>query len=145
MATEKEKTAPKAVSAKQHPWRMHVALAIIAGILLIVANSALWFNDNIFDTTTFTNTASQALLSESSRDALAGTVVNKALAGQPALQSLVAQPATNLISGLLNSDLAHTAVQRTVTKLQTTITSKNPQPIAINLVPLKTTLTKVMT
>lgn len=130
--------------AKPLGTRALVATAIGAALLILIANSAFWFNNYIFNTTNFTNTTTQALLSESSRTAIAGQVVSKALQNRPALQKAVEEPATKLISGLLDSNVAKNLVQRSVTRLQIAITSKNPQPIEINLEPVKENLTRLL-
>lgn len=121
-----------------------IATSIGAALLLLIANSAFWFNNYIFNTTNFTKVTTDALLSDSSRNAIAAVVVDEALQNRPALQKGLQEPATKLISGLLDSNAAQTVVQRTVTRLQIAITSKDPQPIELNLEPIKDTLTKLL-
>ena len=124
--------------------RITLVYAIIAALLLIIANSAFWFNRYIFNTSNFTSTTTTAVLSDSSRNAIAGEIVDQAFKNRPLVQNAVQQPATKLISGLLDSNLAHTLFERSVTRLQVAMTSKDPKPIALDLSSLKATITKVL-
>ncbi|TAK89145.1 hypothetical protein EPO04_03535 [Patescibacteria group bacterium] len=124
--------------------RVLIGTAFGASLLLLIANSALWFNNYIFNTTNFTNVTTEALLSDSSRTALATAVVDKALQNRPVAQRAIQEPATKLVAGLLDSNVAETVVERSISRLHTIITSKDPQSIEINLVPIKDTITKVL-
>lgn len=138
MATEKP--SPKQLSGLKT-----ALLALAASVLLILSNSALWFNKNIFDTNNFTNTATEALLSESSRTAIATGITDKALEGRPAIKSLVDDRAIKLISSILDTSQVRTGVDKTVRFLQTTITSQDPQPVSFDLSAAKQTISRVVT
>jgi hypothetical protein len=131
-------------STPQPHFRRYAILCGLAVPLLVIANSAIWFNNYIFNTENFTELTTQAILNDSSRDAIAGVVVDRALEQRPAVRGAIQQPATKLISGLLDSNLAHTIFERSVTRLQTAITSKNPQPVTLDLSSIKETATKVI-
>lgn len=119
-------------------------LSALAALLLIIATSALWFNQYVFDSKNFTSIATQSLLSASSRDALAAGITDRVLEERPAVRSVVGDQSTKLISGLLDTDQAQALFSRAILKLQTTITSKNPQPIELNLSGLKDTLGQIL-
>jgi hypothetical protein len=143
MATQTKNSALKVV-APLTSLRTTIIMGIIAALLFIVANSAFWFNKYIFNTQNFTNLTTEAVLSDSSRQAMATVIVEKALQNRPRLESAIEQPATKLISGLLDSDLSHTVLTKTVTRLQTIMTSANPQPVVINFEPLKDASQKIL-
>ncbi len=134
-----------APTKKSHKKRNFILSTILAALLLVVANSAIWVNRTMFDTKEFTTVTSQALLSQSSRNALAGEIVDTALQSQPAARAVVAEPATNFIAGLLNTQQAQNALNAVVGKVQILFTSKRPEPITYDLSGIKTTITKLLT
>jgi hypothetical protein len=126
-------------------FKQYLAFSIISALLLIIANSAFWFNNYIFNTANFTQLTTTALLSDSSRNAISGEIVDKALANRPAIRNAVQEPATKLIAGLLDANIAKNVLNRAVTRLQIAVTSKNPESIAIDLTSIKGTLNTVVT
>lgn len=121
-----------------------VISAIVAAFLLTIANSAIWVNQQLFNTTNFTQTAVSSVTSESSRRAIASEITDRALADYPSIKNVVDDYAINFISGLLGSDRAEKLTTRVVSKLQIILTSKRPEPIVINLEGLKTTIGKLI-
>lgn len=125
--------------------RNFVIATIVAAVLLALANSAIWVNRTVFNTQEFTQISTQALTSESSRQALAGEIVDKALENNPTVAAVVTEPATNIISGLLNSQQAKNALTKIISKVQILVTSKQPESITYDLTGIKTTVTKLLT
>lgn len=125
--------------------RNFVIATIFAAVLLLLANSAIWVNRAIFDTNEFTSISTSALTSESSRKALAGEIVDRALQNNPSVRAVVTEPATNIISGLLGSQQAETAITRVIGKVQIILTSKRPESITYDLTGIKTTVSKLLT
>ncbi len=144
MATKKpeKKTSPIVRPSLWH-WRILVPM-LVASLLFLIANSALWVNNVLFNTQKFTSVTTTALLSESSRMSIASGVVEKALADRPVAQRLVSQPATKFIAGLLDSSLAQEATEKVVTRLQTAVTTKNPQNIELDLTGVKNIASKLI-
>ncbi len=124
-------------------WRVFVPV-IVAGFFFLLANSALWVNNVLFNNEQFTQTASSALLSESSRMSIAEGVVDQALADRPVAQRLVSQPATKFVAGLLDSSLAQKATEKVVSRLQTAVTTANPQNIELDLTGIKNIASKLV-
>ncbi len=118
--------------------------AIVATLLLTVANSAIWVNQQLFNTDNFTKTAVTSVTSESSRRAIATEITDRALADYPKIKNVVDDYAINFISGLLGSDRAEKLTSRIASKLQIVLTSKRPEPIVINLEGLKDTIGKLI-
>jgi hypothetical protein len=114
-----------------------IASAIIAGLLLLIANSALWVNNTLFNTEKFTEVTKTALLSESSRTAVAGEVIDQALAEKPIVKRVAGATAVKLVAGLLDTNLAESATDLVVSKLQTTLTTKQSENIEIDLTGIK--------
>jgi hypothetical protein len=148
-APVKKVTKPVAQSApkikKNTAQRNFVLGTILAALLLVLANSAIWVNRTMFNTQTFTQVTSEALLSQSSRTALASDIVDTALQSQPAVRAAVAEPATNFIAGLLNTQQAQNALGKLVSKVQIIFTSERPEPVTYDLSGIKATITKLLT
>jgi hypothetical protein len=121
-----------------------IATAIIAGLLLVIANSAVWINQAIFNSDTFSDVTTKSLLSESSRRALAGEVVDKALATKPIIKSVVGGTATNMIAGLLASNQAQGALDKAVSGMQIFVTSKNPRNIEFDIAGIKSVISRLL-
>jgi len=122
-----------------------IAATIIAGFLLVIANSALWVNRTLFNANTFSTIAEQSLLSESSRNALASEVVNTALADRPLVKNVVGETATKLVSGLLGTNQAEAGVKKVISRIHLAITNENPQNIEFDLTGIKSVIDKLIT
>lgn len=121
-----------------------VITSILAGLLLIIVNSAIWVNTQIFNTENFTSTAVSSLSSESSRRAIGARITDEALKDRPVLKNIVGDHATNLISGLLATDQANKLLTASVSRMQVYVTSNNQQDVDIDLSGLKSILTRVV-
>src|SRR5687767_7870147 len=86
-----------------------------AGLALLLVHSAYWINHTIFDQATFTNIVTTSVTSESSRNAIAASTVDRVLADRPVAKRLAGDRLTALLSGLLGSDLGERAI-KTVTE-----------------------------
>jgi hypothetical protein len=121
-----------------------IALLILAAVMLFLAQSAFWINQTIFDKNTFTNLATTSVLSESSRDSIAGAVVDKALQDRPVAKRVAGQRIEALVSGLLGSDLATQAVSTLTNRTYAYTTSSDRQDIKIDLTGIKDPLEQVV-
>lgn len=121
-----------------------VVLLFVAAVMLFLAQSAYWVNHTVFDQANFTRITTDALLSESSRDAIATAVVNKSLENRPVIKRVVGERAVSLTSGLLGSDLSNQAVTALTNKTYAYTTASNRQDIKIDLTGIKAPLTSVI-
>lgn len=120
-----------------------IVTSLVAGLLLMIVNSAIWVNQQVFDTKNFTNTAVTAISSESSRKAIGGSITDQILRDNPVVKNIAGDQLTNLFSGLLGTDQANKLLTATVTRLQIYVTSSNQKDVDIDLSGLKDTLTRV--
>ncbi len=131
------KSAAKTDEAVKKPsrnFRRNVVITgIIAGLFIVLANSAIWVNRYLFDSNNFTNTAVSSLTSDSSRNALATEITDQALKDYPKIKSVVDDTAINFISGLLGSNRVEQILTKTVSRLQIFLTSPKREPVVINL------------
>lgn len=126
-------------------FRRNVILTgIVAGLFIVIANSAVWANRYLSDTDRFTATAVASLTSESSTDALATEIVDTALADYPTIKGLVDDTAINFISGLLGSGRMEQALTKVVGRVQIFLTSPQKPPVVINLEGAKDTVNKLI-
>lgn len=112
-------------------------LLVVAAILLFFAQSSYWVNHTVFNQASFSSITTTALLSESSRAAIATSVVDKALEDRPFVKKVAGERATSLISGLLGSDLSSQAISAVSAKTYAYVTSPNRQDIKIDLTSIK--------
>lgn len=120
-----------------------IITSIIAGILLLIVNSAIWINRQIFDENNFTTTTVTSLTSQSSRDAIAGKIVDESLKNYPSIHNAADDSLTKTISGLLDGDRVQTLLTKSVSRLHIYLTSKNQKDVVINLSGIKDTINRL--
>lgn len=133
-------SAPLAHKSQSKNWWQRARTAIIlivVGILLTITQTAWWVSHTVYDSAQFSQITATALTSESSRDATAKEIVSQSFSGRPVLQATLGKSAIKLISGLLATDQANNAIEKSTEKIQTILTSKKRDPVTFNLVPLK--------
>lgn len=119
---------------KQNVFSKGVVIScIVAGFLLLISNSALWINRQIFNTGNFSETAVSSITSQSSRDAIAAKITDETLSNHPRIQNVVDDSLVKLISGLLDGDRFETVLSKSISKLQVYLTSANQQDVVIDL------------
>jgi hypothetical protein len=120
-----------------------VWLTIAATFLLLIANSAIWVNQQIFNSDNFTETVTTSLTSESSREAIASQVTDKIFEDKPVAKRLVGNFSDKLISGLLATDQFDNVLNVAVEKLQVYATSETQEDVEIDLTGIKSVITQV--
>ncbi len=118
-------------------------LTIAASFLLTITNSAIWVNQQIFNSENFTETVTTSLTSESSRNAIASQVTERIFEDKPIAKRLVGNFSEKLISGLLATDQFENVLGVAVDKLQVYATSENQQDVEIDLTGIKSVITQV--
>lgn len=133
----------KKTDSKRSVTRMLAITSVAAALLLIITNSAIWFNKQIFNSTNFTNTAVTAITSDSSRQAIGARITDELLADRPVIKNFAGDQITNVISGLLGTDQAQRLLTATVSRLQVYVTSSDQQDVAVDLSGFKSTISQV--
>lgn len=123
--------------------KLTIILSIIAGILLVIANSGLWVNRYVFNSEAFADVVTDSLTSDSSRSAIASGVVTKAFEGRPITAKLLTNPATNLVEGMLGSNAAESGIRTVAERLNILVTSKEKKVIAFDLTGIKGVIEKI--
>lgn len=128
---------------KQFNWFLYTT-SIIAAFLLIIANSAVWANNQIFNEQNFSNTVTDSITSESSRNAIAGEITNQIFTDRPLANRIAGNFTTNTISGLLNTDQFSDLLTPAINKLQVYATSNDQENVVVNLRGIKDVVAKVV-
>ena len=81
-----------------------VFLSTISGFFLLISNTAIWLNNQVFDTTNFTNTVTTSLTSESSRNAISQNITDRIYEDRPIAKRVAGDFTTKIIGGLLATD-----------------------------------------
>lgn len=140
-----EDLRPTTVSTRTTFAKIRDAIILtLASILLLLAQSAFWLNHTIFDKASFTSITNSVLLTDSTRQAVATTIVDQAFQDKPVLKRLIGNNMSALISGLLATDIATQATSAVVDRTYIYLTSNDPQPIGFDLLPLKTPLERIV-
>ncbi len=148
MTLMKRENGMKAATAKSPKMsivkRVALFYAPVVGLLLMLLASSVWFNRYLFDTDNFTTVATAALTEDSTSKALANEVTDRLLDGRPLLKRTINDRVVGLVAALLESDLSDQVMQKSVSRLQIMLTSRDPQPVEIDLTPVKTVLVQVL-
>ena len=123
--------------------KKYVWFLVFAVVALILMNSAFWFTRNIFNPDKFASIAREGIINDSSLDALSAGITAKIFEGRPVAQNVFQDPVNKMVSGLLRSNLATQVFERTISRTQNLLTTKNPEPVEINLVPIKDAIVRI--
>lgn len=134
---------PGAKKSSKSYQKSTIWLAVLASILLIITNSAIWLNNQIFDTENFSNTATQSLTSEESRNAIATGLTDRAFEGRPVLRNVVGDVPVNIVGGLLGTDQAEKGIDKVVSKFHVMVTSEKRESISLELTGIKSVLNQL--
>lgn len=118
-------------------------LSVLAGILLVIASMGVWVNNYLFNTPNFSSVVTASLTSENSRQAIAQGITDRVFEDRPALKNAVGDTSVKIVSGLLGTTQARNGIDVVVSRLQTAVTTNNPQSVAINLSGIKNILTQL--
>lgn len=125
-------------------YRNTIILAVLAGLLLFIASSAVWVNRYIFDRQSFTQVAVTSLSSESSRNAIAAEVADRALGEAPLVQQALGGTVEKVVSGILGTDQFKTVLTKSVNAMHVYFTTENRKTIGVDLTSTKQVINTVL-
>jgi len=117
--------------------------SVFAGFLLLITNSAYWFNNQIFNKDNFTSTVTTSLTSESSRLEIAQNITSKIFTDRPIAKRIAGDFTTKIISGLLDTEQFKNVLAITVERTHAYTTSSNQEDVVIELGAVKDVLTQI--
>jgi hypothetical protein len=115
------------------------------GFCLLYAMSSLWLQRVVYAPNSLSEITAEAFMEESSRKSVANTITGKIFEDRPVLESTVGPRVSTLLAGALGSDIAANSVQNIVERFRESLVGENSALVAINLVPLKETISQVQT
>lgn len=124
-------------------YKKTILLSIFAGFFLLIANTAIWMNNQIFDTDAFTTTVTNSLTSESSRTAMAQEITDRMFEDRPIVKRIAGDFSTKLVSGLLATDQFNNLLTPAVERIHAYTTSANQETVAVDLSGIKDVITRV--
>lgn len=138
MADKKSESKKEKPSLKKVIW-----FSIAASVLLLLSNSAIWVNNQIFNTDNFTHSVTTSLTSESSRLAISQQITDKMFADRPVAKRIAGDFSVKIISGLLDTDQFEKVLTTAVERMQIYVTSNNQETVDIDLRGVKDIITKL--
>lgn len=116
-----------------HTWPRWVyrTLIVIATVLLVVANVAVWVNLSFVDTSRFVDTTVGLLQQESMRHAIAQKSVDALLADRPDVPTVAANAAVNGVTTLLDTAALQDALHTVASQLQPMVVTGERPTITI--------------
>lgn len=133
----------KKAESKRSVTKLLVITSVISMVLLLITNSAIWFNSQIFNSSNFTSTAVTAITSDSSRQAIGARITDELLADRPVIKNFAGDQITNVIAGLLGTDQAERLLTSAVSRMQIYVTSNDQQDVALDLSGIKNTISQL--
>lgn len=116
-------------------------VAIVLSFIVLL--SAIWLQRIFYSPDRLSDITTEVLQEQSSRDAISGAVVSRLFEERPLLAATAGPRLVPVISGLLDSDILANSINRTVERIRLALTSDEAENIAINLVPVKSTISTV--
>lgn len=132
------------MATKEKNWKkLTIISSIVLSLLLLVANSGYWVNKYVFDANNFAAIATSSLTSQSSRAAIANGIVARAFEAKPVAAKILSEPVSNLVEGLLGTNLSEKAVYSVSEKVNIMVTSKEKRVISFDLTGVKSVLERI--
>jgi energy-converting hydrogenase Eha subunit E len=144
MRTADKKSKYGAVGSK-NPLKKIVLLTVFSGVLLLITNSAIWLNKQIFDAEKFTQIVTTSINSESSRTAIAQNITDDIFVDRPISKRIAGDFSVKIISGLLNTSQFNNVLNAAIQQMHVYATSNNQADVVIELGAVKDILLQLAT
>jgi hypothetical protein len=139
--------AKKQSTNNKNMFKIFTNALLLSGVFvgLLLLQSAVWAGRAFFDTKTFSNTVTNSLTSQSSRDAIAAELVNKAFEDRPIARRVIGPKLTSGVSSLLDSSIAENSIRTISDRMQSYLSAsdQNQKTVAIDVTGLKTVIQTV--
>jgi hypothetical protein len=109
-------------------------LGIIVSVFLIwVFIFSIWYSGSINNRTKFVNKTTKVLETETVRTAISNEIIEIVKEKRPLVGTLTAPVLSNIITGVLDTNLFDTIYKRIAGELHLQLTTKNPRPLQIDV------------
>ena len=123
----------------------NVLFAAVFVFMIMVGHTAYWLHNTIYDTERFTAISTEAIRQESSRQSIGTAIVDRALANRPLVRQTAGPRLSQMIAGLLGTDLATSATSKLVERSHLLVTTPQREPITFDTTTLKTQIVRLQT
>lgn len=120
-----------------------VALFGSIGIALIVSLSSLWLSRVFFSKDTLSEITTTALAEQSSRDSIGSAVADSVFEDSAVLRQVAGPRLASLVSSILGTDLASSAVDEFVERVRVALTTSEDETVTVNFKGLKDTIAQI--
>lgn len=122
---------------KKHRLLFRLVYFAVIVWLILGAMTAFWLQRQFFDTQRFSDTATVALTSQSSRESIAAAVTERALENNAIVRVTVGTQVEGIVANALQTDVAQNTIRNTVERLQLLVTTPRQDPLIIDLTSVK--------
>lgn len=113
-------------------------LGMVISVLFVwVFIFSIWYSNNITNRNNFVNKTTEVLQTEVVRDAIANEIIDIVKQKRPLIGTLSASVLSNVITGVLDTNLFATIYSRLAGELHLQLTTKNPRPLEIDVTQTK--------
>jgi hypothetical protein len=126
--------------------RNYAPWVIAAAVLLLVVSSISFFiTTNIFDSSTFSAKATEAITSETSVNAISSEITTELLEDRSFVaKRILNEPVQSIVASILTSDASETVIQETTYSINQFLTTRDFEPITISIVEITNTLDNIV-
>lgn len=121
----------------------NILLSAVFVLAIMIAHTAYWLHHTIYDTKRFTAIASEAIGHESSRQSIGTAIVDRALAERPLVRQTAGPRLSQMIAGLLGTDLATNATRTLIERSHLLVTTPQREPVTFDTTTLKTQIVRL--
>jgi len=120
-------------------------LGIISSVIFIwVFLFSIWYSNTILNQKKFVYTTTAVLQSEEIRSAISSQIVNSVQEKRPIVGAIAAPLLTNIITGVMDSNLYSNLNTKIAQEIQIQLTSANPKEVYFNVKPTKDLLSPIL-
>lgn len=123
----------------------NVLFAAVFVFMIMVGHTAYWLHNTIYDTERFTAISTEAIRQESSRQSIGTAIVDRALANRPLVRQTAGPRLSQMIAGLLGTDLATSATSKLVERSHLLVTTPRREPVTFDTTTLKSQIVTLQT
>lgn len=127
----------KNVSHKGQKSLMSLAEIILSVLFIWIFIFSIWYSNNITNRQNFVNKTTQILQTENVRNAISNEIIDIVKSKKPLVGTISAPVLSNIITGVLDTDLFTAIYKRMAGELHLQLTTKNPRPLLIDVAQTK--------
>lgn len=116
---------------------------VVVVLSLLVSLTSLWEHRVLYDQDRLSTIVSDSLTEQSSREAIGEYVADKVFEDRPIAAQLASARLASVVAGLLNTDIADSAIEGLVEQVRITLVTPSNDNVSINISGLKDSILKI--